>query len=69
MYGNPLALDYNRFSPLATNGTWFKNVWELLHEYKTHATFGKEMQLLPVRVGDKSIMEELFSKYYSGQEV
>jgi hypothetical protein len=30
MYGNPFDLDYTQFSFLATSGTWFKNVWELL---------------------------------------
>jgi hypothetical protein len=45
MYGNALSLDFDRFSVLATDGTWYKNVWELLNKFDTHATFGSEMQI------------------------
>ena len=68
MYGNALTLDYDYFSVLATNGTWFKNVWELLHEFNTSATFGTKMQIQPVQEGDKSLMTK-FSKYYSGRDL
>ena len=68
MYGNALTLNYDKFSGLATNDTWFKNLWELLQEFKVSATFGKDTQLLPVQEGDKSLMSE-FSKYYSGCEL
>ncbi len=68
MYGNVLTLDYDYFSVLATNGTWFKNVWELLHEFNTSATFGTKMQIQPVQEGVKSLMTK-FSKYYSGRDL
>ena len=55
-------------SDVATNDTWFKNLWELLQEFEVSATFGKDTQLLPMREGDKSLMSE-FSKYYSGREL
>ncbi len=40
MYGNELGLNVDYFAVLATYGTWFKNVWELLHEFNTNSTFG-----------------------------
>jgi hypothetical protein len=52
MYGNALSLNYNHFSIFATNGTWFKNVWELLHKFKTIASFGIDTQIHPVQEGD-----------------
>ena len=61
--GMYLTLDYNINSGLATNNTWFKNVWELIHEFEITATFGTDVQLFPLRKGDKSLMSE-FSKYY-----
>ncbi len=68
MYGNALSLEFDRFSVLATDGTWYKNVWELLNKFDTHATFGSKMQIQPVQEADRSIMNEL-SKYYSGRKL
>jgi hypothetical protein len=52
MYGNLFSLNYKLYSILTTNGTWFKNVWELLQEFKIIATFSADNQIHPVRVGD-----------------
>ncbi len=65
MYGNAFSLDYNRFSVLATNGTWFKNIWELMYEFNTVDSFRADVQIHPVREGDRSLMQE-FSQFYSG---
>ena len=48
MYGNVFDLDYTMNSDLATNDTWFKNVWELLQEFGISAAFDSDSQLLPV---------------------
>ena len=68
MYGNTLDLDYKSFSRLAVNGTWFKNVWELLHEFNVSATFSNDYQISPAWIGDSSLMGE-FSKHYKGQDL
>jgi hypothetical protein len=68
MYGNTLAYDYTRFSGLATNNTWFKNVWELMHDFRVKAAFSNEFQLHPIRVGDASLMD-LFSRHHSGSDL
>jgi hypothetical protein len=68
MYGNPFSLNYKLYSILATNGTWFKNVWELLHEFKTIATFSADNHIHPVRVGDRSLMQE-FSRFFGGWDL
>jgi hypothetical protein len=47
MYGNVLALNYKDFSVLATDHTWFKNLWELLWTFGVDATFSEGVQLLP----------------------
>jgi hypothetical protein len=52
MYDNALSLVYNCFSILATNGTWFKNAWELLHKFKTIALLGTDTQIHPVQECD-----------------
>ena len=56
MYGNSFALDYGLYSILATDGTWFKNVWELLNEFRITASLGPEDKILPMRSGDRSLM-------------
>jgi hypothetical protein len=52
MHSNALSFDYDHFSILTTKGTWFKNIWELLHEFKTIALFGADTQIHPVQEGD-----------------
>ncbi len=68
MYGNTHNLDYKSYSGLVVNGTWFKNVWELLHEFNVSATFSSEYQILPARIGDSSLMGE-FSQHHKGQDL
>ncbi len=68
MYGNTLDLDYKSFSGLVVDGMWFKNVWELLHEFNVSATFSSEYKILPTWIGDSSLMGE-FSKHYKGQDL
>jgi hypothetical protein len=65
LYGNVFGYKYNHLSVLATDHTWFKNIWELLQEFKVDVSFGASAQLQPVRTGDRSLMSE-FSKFYSG---
>ncbi len=68
LYGNVFGYKYNHLSALATDHTWFKNIWELLQEFKVDASFGASAQLQPVRKGDRSLMSE-FSKFYSGRDL
>jgi hypothetical protein len=57
LYGNTLGYNYESFAVLATDNTWFKNVWELLHDFNVHASFNETYQLHPIRDGDHSLME------------
>jgi hypothetical protein len=65
LYRNTLGYEYKCFAVLATDNTWFKNVWELLHDFNAHASFDEKYQLHPIRDGDHSLME-LFSRHYGG---
>jgi hypothetical protein len=68
MYGNSLGFSYNWYSVIATNNTWFKNVWELLHDFNVTATFREDYQLHSTWEGDYSLMD-LFSCHYSGADL
>jgi len=48
LYGNTMDYDYKAYSILATNGTWYKNVWELVHYFKISLAFQSEYHLGPV---------------------
>jgi hypothetical protein len=65
LYGNTMDYDYKAYSVLATNGTWYKNVWELVHYFKIRLAFQSEYRLGPVRRGDKSLMSEFFRAGYT----
>ncbi len=68
MYGNPFDLNYTLFSLLATAGTWFKYLWELLTNFDVTATLSNECHLHPVRLDNLSLMFE-FSKKISGPDL
>ena len=57
--------NYNAYSTLATNGTWYTNVWELVHYFKIRLVFQSKYRLGPVRRGDKSLMSEFFRVGYA----
>jgi hypothetical protein len=65
LYGNMMDYDYKAYSVLATNGTWYKNVWELVHYFKISLAFQSEYRLGPVRRGDKSLMSEFIRAGYT----
>ena len=50
---------------MATNGTWYKNIWELVHYFKIRLAFQSEYRLGPVRRGDKSLMSEFVRAGYT----
>ena len=56
LYGNTMDHDYKIYSTLATNGTWYKNVWELVCFFKIRLAFQSKYRLGPVRRSDKSLM-------------
>ncbi len=51
VYDNLLSLNNKLFSILVTDGTWFKSMWELLHDFNTTASFSAINQIHPVQVG------------------
>jgi hypothetical protein len=48
LYGNNMDHDYKAYSILATNYTWYKNVWELVHYFNIRLAFQREYRLGPV---------------------
>ena len=60
LFGNILAQDYNQYGCLATNGTWFANLWEYLTKYGVTIELDKQYHFQPVRAGDRSLMAMFF---------
>jgi hypothetical protein len=65
LYGNTMDYDYKAYSTLATNGTWYRNVWELVYYFKIRLAFQSEYRLGPVRRGDKFLMSEFIRAGYT----
>jgi len=65
LYGNTMDHDYKIYSTLATNGTWYKNVWELVCFFKMRLAFQSKYRLGPVRHCDKSLMSEFVRVRYT----
>jgi hypothetical protein len=65
---NPFCYDYHLFSGIATDGTMFKNIWELLHNFGVTASFNLDFQLHLIQVGDSSLMSK-FAHHYSRSDL
>ena len=58
LYGNPFAWDYKTFSKLATDGSWFKNLWELGDYLGITLKLHPKYHMQPIRDRDKPLMLE-----------
>ncbi len=58
LYGNTMGYKYKTHFILATNNTWFKNVWELVSYFNIRIHFNEDFQFKPIRQGDSSLMSE-----------
>ncbi len=52
LYENTMDYNFKRYSMLATNNTWFKNIWELVSYFNVSLNFNEDFQLKPIRQGD-----------------
>ena len=57
VYGNMFALDWSRYKCLATQHTWYYNLWELCYRLGVTIELEKKHYLGPVREGDNSIID------------
>jgi hypothetical protein len=44
LYGNTMDYNFKSYSMLATNNTWFKNVWELVLYFNVSLNFNEVFQ-------------------------
>jgi hypothetical protein len=58
LYGNTMEYEFKTHSILATDNTWFKNVWELVSYFNVCLQFNADFHLKPIRQGDTSLMSE-----------
>ena len=69
LYGCIMDYDYKTYASLATNHTWFKNVWELVSFFNISLAFHPEFRLGPARKGDKALMAEFVRVGYKQAEL
>jgi hypothetical protein len=48
LYGNTMEYEYKMHSILATDNTWFKNVWELVSYFNVCLQFNEDFHLKPI---------------------
>ena len=49
LYGDVFTRDFKRYGMLATDGTWFKNLWELADHLKVSITMDSRYLIQPER--------------------
>jgi hypothetical protein len=52
LYGSPLHWSYDDYGQLATEATWFHNLWQLVHTFKVDLCFQEDNQVKGFREGD-----------------
>jgi hypothetical protein len=58
LHGSIMDYDYKVYATLATNHTWYKNVWELVRFFNISLAFHPEFRLGPIQRVDKALMAE-----------
>ena len=69
LYGIIMDHDYTTYATLATNHTWYKNVWELVRFFNISLAFHQDFCLGPIRRGDKSLMAEFVRIGYKQADI
>jgi len=57
LYGNIFSHSYKTFGILATDGTWWKNLWQLLDYAGVELVISEDYHLGPIREDDRSLTE------------
>ena len=69
VYGNTFALDWSNYKCLATQHTWYYNLWELCHRLGVTIELEKKHYMSPTREGDKSIIGMAMDRGMTGTEL
>ncbi len=70
LYGNPLSWDYINYGQLATQATWFSNLWQLCHIYLATVSINKShRQITPIRKNNRSIMSYFYHIGFCGNQL
>jgi hypothetical protein len=69
LYDCPLDWNYNNFGHLATENSWFCNLWNLTHTFHATLIFQPEDQVHGARERDQPLMSEFFWVGYRGSDL
>ncbi len=56
LYDNPFQWSYTDYGHLATDSTWFKNLWQLLHSFEAELQIQDSDQVSGIREGNRSLI-------------
>ncbi len=70
LYGDPLSWEYINYGQLATQATWFSNLWQLCHTYQATVSINKSgRQITPICKNNRSIMSEFYRIGFRGNQL
>jgi hypothetical protein len=69
LYGTPLKNNYNKYSHLAMEATWFQNLWSLVSVYEVDITYWTDDMVQGIREGDRLLISEFFQLGYHGKQL
>jgi len=67
LYGNILSTSFDVAGCLATDGTWFKNLWEFASYLEVDVELAEDHHFLPVQEGDQSWMAVFLEAGFVGK--
>jgi hypothetical protein len=68
LHGSPLQWKYSEYGHLATEATWFQNLWLLVSTYEVDTSFRDKDTVQGIRENDCSLMAEFYQIGYRGKQ-
>jgi hypothetical protein len=69
LHGSPLQWKYSEYGHLATEATWFQNLWLLVSTYEVDTSFRDEDMVQGIRENDCSLIAEFYRIGYQGKQL
>ena len=66
---HPLKWSYSEYGHLATDATWFQNLWHLGDTFKVDISLCQEDQISGAREEDRSLMLKFHQLGFQGKEL
>jgi hypothetical protein len=69
LHGSPLQWKYSEYGHLATEATWFQNLWLLVSPFEVDISFRDKDMAQGIKENNHSLMAEFYQIGYRGKQL